>query len=135
MRNSKKWMLIGGVSAVMAATGFTGCATHSDERTASQRWGDSGTARRVKKELAKSPIYKFSDVGVSAFERTVQLNGFVNTEDQKRVAEEIAKGTVGVAQVINNISIKPETLAPTGRTAEANPPASPPVAKSSSPQS
>jgi hyperosmotically inducible protein len=127
MRNFERWMFIGGASLVMAATGLTGCATHSDERTTSQKWDDHATAHRVKKELSKSPIYKFNDVGVSAFEGQVQLNGFVNTDEQKRLAEQLARNTPGVGQVINNIAIKEEPLVPTGRASQPNPDANPPA--------
>jgi len=130
MRNFKNWMLISSVSAAMAVTGLTGCATHSNERTASQKISDGATEHRVKKELAKSPVYTFSDVGVDAFEGEVQLHGFVNTEEQKHLAEQIAQSTPGVSRVINNIDIKEEPLVPTGRllpSETANPSANPPA--------
>jgi hyperosmotically inducible protein len=135
MRNFEKWMFIGGASAVMAmAAGLTGCATQGDERTATQKLDDRMTAHRVRQELSKSPVYKFSSVGVLAFEGQVQLNGFVNTDDQKSRAEEIARNTPGVAQIINNIGIKQEMLTPTGRPDEANATANPPPPRSNPPQ-
>jgi hypothetical protein len=47
----------------------------------------------------------------------VQLSGFVNTEQQKDRAGEIAEHVPGVANVVNNISLKPQQPSmPTGRT-------------------
>lgn len=131
MRNSKKWMFIGGASVVMAATGFLGYATRSDERTATQKLVDRATANLVEQQLAHSPFYNYTNVGVSSFENQVQLDGFVNTEAQKRTAEDLARETPGVAAVINHIAIKPEPFVPTDRlyqaetNSTANPPANP----------
>jgi len=38
---------------------------------------------------------------------TVQLSGFVNTEDQKSKAVDIAKGVQGVKDVENKMTTKP----------------------------
>jgi len=47
----------------------------------------------------------------------VQLSGFVDTDEQKNRAGEIARQEEGVTQVVNNISLKPQgnNLQPTGR--------------------
>jgi hypothetical protein len=50
--------------------------------------------------------YKFGDVNVTSFRGVVQLSGFVNTSDQKRVAGSIAEKVEHVKRVENNISIK-----------------------------
>jgi hyperosmotically inducible protein len=43
---------------------------------------------------------------VDVFRGTVQLNGFVDTNDQKTKAEQIAKGVQGVQNVVNNLTVK-----------------------------
>ena len=46
----------------------------------------------------------------------MQLSGFVDTDEQKRRAGDIAKQAEGVTQVVNNISLKPAgNMQPTGR--------------------
>jgi len=119
MRNFKKAIFVGGVSALVATAGLTaGCASwhkSSDERPATQKINDSATARRVKSDLNAAAVFKFPDVGVTAYNGQVQLYGFVDTDEQKRVAEDIARRTVGVTQVVNDITIKPGTPTPTGR--------------------
>ena len=70
---------------------------------------DQHITDRVKGSLKESPVYKFAGVGVSTFDRVVQLSGFVQTDDQKQAAEEIARQAPGAVRVINNIVIqKPE---------------------------
>ncbi len=76
---------------------------------------DNRITKNVKKELNDAPIYKFTDVDVKTFNGVVQLSGFVNTQDQKQNATEIAQRVSGVSQVINNIMLKPEGTTPTGR--------------------
>lgn len=138
MPNVKYHMLIGGFAAVVVATGLTGCAwSHEKEaremgRTKVQVADDSHISGRVRSSLKTSPVYKFGDVGVKTFDRVVQLSGFVQTEDQKRAAEEIAQQAPGAVRVINDIvvqqpqsaeaqAVQPQSPTPTGRTNPPNP--------------
>jgi hypothetical protein len=120
MGNFKKWMVLSGLGIAVAG-GLTGCAEmHEREarntgRTTAQVVTDDATDRRVKDALHNSPIYKFPGVGVQTFNSVVQLNGFVDSDNQKRAAEDITKTVPGVQRVVNNIAIKAE-VAPTGRT-------------------
>lgn len=66
----------------------------------------------VKRALDQDRVLKYPDIKVSVFNRNAQLSGFVNTEEQRQRAAEIAAGVKGVSQVINEIMIKP---LPTGR--------------------
>jgi osmotically-inducible protein OsmY len=76
---------------------------------------DRSISERVAERLKNEPTYKFTDVDVRTFGGVVQLSGFVNTDEQKSRAGELAQGVGGVSKVINNISLKPETLTPTGQ--------------------
>src|SRR4029077_3521474 len=115
MRNLKRWFFAGGISAVMAVAGLTGCKSTSSEH-AEYRPPDDGTiTHEVKRRLDNDPAFKFPEVSVKTFDRVVQLSGFASTPDQKQRAEDVAKTVPGVSQVVNNISIK-QTLTPTGHT-------------------
>lgn len=77
---------------------------------------DKKIASTVRSDLRNDPLYKFHDVDVKTFDGVVQLSGFVNSDEQKRRAEEIARQVPGVTEVQNSISLKPNnTYAPTGR--------------------
>ena len=76
------------------------------------------TSHDVKKALARAPIYKYDDVKANVFNGNVQLTGFVETEEQRKQAAEIAAGVPGVRQVVNEIMLKPT---PTGRATIRDP--------------
>ena len=99
----------------VTAVGFVGCATDSSadrdshQRTTGQYIDDKMLVQRVKSALDDSPVYKFPDVKVNTYNGTVQLTGFVETNEQKRKAEEIAKTVRDVLNVQNQIMLKGET--------------------------
>lgn len=117
MANFKKLFLISGITAAVAIGGLTGCQTGrgAGDRSAGQVVDDNQITRDVQRQLQREPVYKFDDVDVKTYGRVVQLSGFVSTEDQKRRAEDVARRIEGVTQVVNNITLKPEHLTPTGR--------------------
>lgn len=92
--------------SLAAATTFTGCAGDKYDRSTGQYIDDKSLTVRVHDALADNPDYKFGDVSVNIFRGTVQLNGFVNSSDQKSKAEEIVKNVQGVKDVQNNLSVK-----------------------------
>lgn len=85
---------------------LTGCKKQSVERTDTEQQIDQQLAEQVKAAFGNSPAFKFPDVQVASFKGTVQLSGFVRSDDQKSSAGTIAKGIPGVAEVENKISLK-----------------------------
>lgn len=129
MRNFKN-LLISGVSAAVVVIGFSGCESwghRHDERTAGREVDDHKITAEVREKLREEPVYKFSDVDVRTFNGVVQLSGFVNSDDQKRRAAEVAQQVPQVAEVVNSIALKPQIpTTPTGRPYPYEaPPASP----------
>ncbi len=86
---------------------LTGCYKTEAPQTVGQVVDDKTIEAQVHGALADSPSYKFDDVKVAVSGGTVQLSGFVNTDDQKSKAAEIARNVSGVKDVQNNISLKP----------------------------
>ena len=119
--NKSKTLLVGGLSATLAIAGLTGCATWEGKkaretgRTIDQYQNDQIISGRVSDALKEAPVYKFPDVHVDTFQGTVQLSGFVHTEDQKRQAEQIARNVPGVNRVLDNLALIPQNPTPTGR--------------------
>ena len=94
---------------------ITGCDRNRDamgrpmtetERTVGQKVDDKDLANRVKNALDDNAAYKFPDVKVNVYDRTVQLSGFVQTREQKQKAEDIAKLITTGAKVENKITVK-----------------------------
>lgn len=69
--------------------------------------GDAATARKVKTELGLSKRLAGFDIGVTASDGVVTLTGRVPSEDAKSLAGEIARDTVGVSEVKNEITVEP----------------------------
>jgi hyperosmotically inducible protein len=107
MKNFTKFVLISGVSAAVALSG--GCAT-SDHggRSEGRVVDDKQITEEVQDQLRREPVYKFSDVDVKTFSGVVQLSGFVNTDEQKKRAGELAQQVPGVTEIVNGISLKPQ---------------------------
>ena len=106
-------LLVGGL-----ALGVVGCSSGTPDRTSGQVKNDHQIASRVEEDLKEAPTFKFPDVKANVFKSSVQLTGFVETEEQRHRAADIAARVPGVTQVINNILIK---YMPTGRAVIRDP--------------
>src|SRR6058998_214170 len=110
----KKAALATGLAASVAILALTGCQSTSD-RTVGRKLDDRIVNHKVKDRLDHETVYKFPEVRVMTYDGVVQLAGFVDTEEQKRKAAELASKVEGVHQVINNITLKPTA---TGRSGQ-----------------
>jgi hyperosmotically inducible periplasmic protein len=108
--NLKQLVLAACLGSSVAVTGLTGC--HTEGRSAGTYIDDRLVSSRVKGALNDNKVYKYPNVEVSSFNGTVQLNGFVASNEQKQQAGAIASKVEGVKQLVNNITVQPM---PTGR--------------------
>ncbi|MEK6286207.1 MAG: BON domain-containing protein [Acidobacteriota bacterium] len=89
----------------------------SDFNAAKEYTEDAATTSAVKSALALNKQLSSFDIHVDSSNspgksgNDVTLTGHVPTEDDKRVAEEIARSTKGVANVVNNLQVDPKTQA------------------------
>lgn len=89
----------------------------SDFNTAKEYTEDAATTSAVKSALALNKQLSSFDIHVDSINspgksgNDVTLAGHVPTEDDKRVAEEIARSTKGVANVVNNLEVEPKLQA------------------------
>jgi hyperosmotically inducible protein len=101
------------VTGVVTPIAFVGCASSNDrdshKRTAGQYIDDKVLAQKVRSSLGDNDIYKFPDVKVNTYKGTVQLTGFVDSNEQRTKAEEIVRNVNGVTSVQNNITMKSDT--------------------------
>ena len=77
----------------------------SDIKTVEGYAGDAATTSAVKTALGLNKELSGSDIHVETSNRNVTLTGQVPTAEDKRLAEEIAQGTKGVASVVNKLQI------------------------------
>jgi len=97
---------------VVAPVAFTGCSIMQGRESASTYTHDKEIAAKIKTQMYKDPIVKGTQVDVNVFNGVAQLSGFVDSQQAKDRAGEIAQNTKGVTQVYNNL------ILPTGRTNE-----------------
>jgi hyperosmotically inducible protein len=121
MRNTKRTILAATMTAALGITALTGCKNimqkeSPDGRSEGRVQDDKNITKRVEERLKEEPVYKFGTVDVKTYGGLVQLSGFVDTEDQKRRAEDIARKVPGATHVVNALVIKPgSTPTPTGQ--------------------
>ncbi len=87
----------------------SGCTSTPTRASTGEYVDDTAITARVKADLIKDPVVKARQVDVTTFKGTVQLSGFVDTDEQKSRAGEIARGISGVNEVRNDIAVKTDT--------------------------
>src|SRR5439155_8502105 len=87
----------------------TGCAVTQGRETAGAYANDKKIEAKIKTAMYKDPTVKGTQVEVKSLNGVVQLSGFVDSQEAKDRAGQIASSTRGVVQVYNNL------LLPTGR--------------------
>ena len=75
------------------------------ERRAQPMLDDVSLTARVKAKLAADPEVAAYTIDVDTLERVVTLSGRVGTATEAAEAEKLARGTEGVAQVVNRLAI------------------------------
>src|SRR5262245_14097476 len=68
--------------------------------------GDGVITAKIKAALLKDPLVSTAAVNVATYRGTVQLSGFVYSEQQVRRAMEVAAGVDGVIEVRNDLVVK-----------------------------
>ncbi len=86
----------------------SGCAGDRYSRSTGPYIDDATLEMRVFGALRDATDYKLGSVEVKTYRGVVQLSGFVNTPEQKRMAGKIAGRVEGVREVENKVTIKPD---------------------------
>lgn len=100
-------VVVASLTLPMAVT--TGCAVARHQETASAYAKDKEIAARIKTAMYADPQVKGTEVKVNSLNGVVQLSGFVDSQQAKDRAGQIASSVPGVVKVYNNL------LLPTGR--------------------
>ena len=84
----------------------TGCASTATRESTGEYIDDSVITTKVKAALFADKLVSALAVKVVTFKGVVQLSGFVDTAEQKQLAETDARTVKGVNSVENNITVK-----------------------------
>lgn len=83
------------------------CTSSPTDRTVGTALSDTAISAKVKAALAGDPDVKATDVQVETYRGTVQLSGFVDSQENIRRALDVARRVDGVTDVKNALAIKP----------------------------
>ncbi len=87
----------------------TGCSVMHGKQSVGAYSSDKVLRSRIKTALYADPLVAGTAIKVQALNGVVELSGFVDSEEAKRRAAEVAASTPGVSKVYNNL------ILPTGR--------------------
>jgi osmotically-inducible protein OsmY len=103
MRASRH-LLAMGVFAPIATLALAGCVATVVDPRHDQKDGRITTA--VMTRLAAHPVLAARQVDVDTFEGAVTLSGRVTTDEERRAALEVARGTEGAREVVDNLNVE-----------------------------
>ena len=93
--------------AAIALAGLSACASKDGKVDRASSPEDAATTAKVKSAIAtEAGARTAAAVNVDTFRGSVQLTGFVDTEEQSRRAAEAAKKVSGVKAVKNELRVK-----------------------------
>jgi osmotically-inducible protein OsmY len=90
---------------MMIAT-IAACAATRTQSSAGEYVDDSVITTKVKSLLAEDDFLKSFQISIETFKGTVQLSGFVNSQQAVDKAGEIVRSVKGVESIKNNLIVK-----------------------------
>jgi hyperosmotically inducible protein len=76
-----------------------GCTAMTGRQSAGEAVDDTAITAKVKSSFIADPVVSASAIDVDTLDRTVNLNGFVTSEQERQRAIQLARDTQGVRQV------------------------------------
>lgn len=92
--------------AFVLATSVAGCAVISGRETAGEYVDDATITTKVKTAIFDDPTLKSMQISVETLQNVVQLSGFVDSQQVRIRAGEVARGVSGVREVRNNLIVR-----------------------------
>ncbi len=102
----KRNMVIGSFVLLMLIAGLVACASTSKHEGTGEYFDDSVITTKVKSALAEDDLLKSFQISVDTYKGTVQLSGFVNSQQAVEKAGQITRSVKGVTSVKNNLIVK-----------------------------
>jgi osmotically-inducible protein OsmY len=85
---------------------FAACASTRTRESTGEYVDDSVITTKVKSLLANDDFFKSFQISVETYKGTVQLSGFVDSQQAVNKAAEIVRSVQGVKSVKNNLIVK-----------------------------
>jgi osmotically-inducible protein OsmY len=97
------------VAATMGTAVIAGCSSTPSQQSTGQAIDDGVVTAKVKAKLIEDPVTKAHQISVETFKGTVQLSGFVETNQARTRALQLAKDVDGVKQVKDALEVRKST--------------------------
>jgi osmotically-inducible protein OsmY len=94
------------LAALMSSTMIVGCSSTPTQQSTSQAIDDGVVTAKVKAKLIEDPVTKAHQISVETFKGNVQLSGFVETEQARSRALQLARDTAGVKNVKDALEVR-----------------------------
>jgi len=99
-------MLIHCLVLLILIVALVACESKPKQSSTAEYIDDSVITTEIKAQLAKNDFLKSLEISVETRKGTVQLAGFVNSQQAADKAGEIARSVKGVQSVKNNLIVK-----------------------------
>jgi len=97
------------VAALMGTGLIAGCASTPSQQSTGQAIDDGVVTAKVKAKLIEDPVTKAHQITVETFKGTVQLSGFVDSNQARARALQLARQVDGVKQVKDAMEVRGST--------------------------
>ena len=102
----KREIVIHCLVLLMLIATFVACASTPTRESTGEYVDDSVITTKVKSLLAEDDFLKSFQISVETYQGTVQLSGFVNSQQAVDKAGQIAMSVKGVKSLKNNLIVK-----------------------------
>lgn len=99
--------VLAGIAAAVTLLAGTGCAVVRDQQSVGSYIDDAALTTRVKGKFAENPTVSAMAISVETLKGVVQLSGFAKSQQERAMAERLARETSGVVGVKNDIVVRP----------------------------
>ena len=103
MRPLRKFRIL--VLTIVLASAW-GCGSTATRQGTGEYVDDSVMTAKVKAAIFNDPALKVNEINVETFKGTVQLSGFVRSQEDTEKAVQVARGVTGVTSVKNDMRVK-----------------------------
>ncbi|HWK74956.1 MAG TPA: BON domain-containing protein [Povalibacter sp.] len=97
------------LAALMSGSLMVACTSTPRQQSTGEAIDDGVVTAKVKAKLIQDPVTKAHQINVDTFKGVVQLSGFVDSDEARIRALQIAREVDGVKQVKDNMQIRSST--------------------------
>jgi len=97
------------LAAVMGTSMIAACSSSPTQQSTGQAIDDGVVTAKVKAKLIEDPVTKAHQINVDTFKGTVQLSGFVESDQARTRALQLARDVDGVKSVKDALQVRKAT--------------------------